>query len=90
MSSSNASCQLDPIPTSLVKNCSDVLVPDVTKCIISVVPDKWKVGLVLPSLKKQNLDLEFCNFRLVSNLPFDSKITEKAVLAVRHVKSLFN
>ncbi len=86
MNSSNASCQLDPIPTSLVKSCCDALVPVITKMVNlsledCVVPDKWKVGLVLPSLKKQNLDLVFCNFRPVSNLPFVSKIGEKAVLS---------
>ena len=86
MSTSNASCQLDPIPTSLVKNCSDVLIPVVTKMVNmsledGVVPDKWKIGLVLPLLKRQNLDLEFCNFTPVSNLPFVSKITEKFVLS---------
>ena len=86
MSTFNPSCQLDPIPTSLVKNCSDVLIPVVTKMVNlsledGVVPDKWKIGLVLPLLKKQSLDLEFCNFTLVSNLPFVSKISETAVLS---------
>ena len=42
-------------------------------------PDKWKDALVKPILKKPNADLEFKNFRPVSNLSFLSKLTEKAV-----------
>ena len=42
-------------------------------------PDKWKEALVKPILKKPNADLEFKNFRPVSNLSFLSKLTEKAV-----------
>jgi hypothetical protein len=90
---SNASCQLYPIPTSQqhmsalsYSNITTTLVPVITKMVNlsledCVVPDKWKIGLILPSLKKQNLDLVFCNFRLASNLPFVSKIGEKVVLS---------
>ena len=42
-------------------------------------PNCWKEALVLPLLKKQGLDITFKNFRPVSNLPFISKVTEKAV-----------
>jgi hypothetical protein len=84
MSSSNISCQLDPIPTWLLKNCCDVLSPIITRIIImslveGIVPEIWKSVLVLPLLKKLGLDLLFENFRLVSNLPFVAKLTEKEV-----------
>ena len=42
-------------------------------------PNCWKEALVLPLLKKQGLDITFKNVRPVSNLPFISKLTEKAV-----------
>ena len=49
LSSSNASCQLDPSPTLLLKKCVDVLVPTITKLINSplesgCVPDTWKIA----------------------------------------------
>ena len=83
--SSNASCQLDPIPTRLLKHCAKELAPVMTRMInLSLqhghVPDNWKIALVLPLLKKSGLDLIFKNFRPVSNLSFISKSVEKAVL----------
>ena len=41
-------------------------------------PEGWKEALVHPSLKKPGLDAVKKNFRLVSNLAFVSKFTEKA------------
>lgn len=38
----------------------------------------WKEALVLPSLKKPGLDVAFKNFRPVSNLPYISKLSERA------------
>ena len=84
MSSSNASCHLDPFPTWLVKKCVDQLAPLITKMINSslesgTVPENWKVALIVPILKKFGLDLVFMNFRPISNLPFVSKTAEKVV-----------
>ena len=84
--SSNASCTLDPIPTWLVKSCLDVLAPSITHMVnLSIrhayVPDDWKSAIVKPLLKKSGLELTYKNFRPVSNLPFISKIVEKAVLS---------
>ena len=45
------------------------------------VPDNWKSAIVKPLLKKSGLELTYKNFRPVSNLPFISKIAEKAVLS---------
>ncbi len=85
MQSSNASSQLDPIPTWLVKICCDELIPVIIKMVnlsISegIVPDCWKTALVRPLLKKLGLDLLFENFRPISNLPFVAKSAEKAVI----------
>jgi hypothetical protein len=67
-----------------VKECLEELLPALTKIIngsllFGVFPDEWKDTLLLPSLKKQNLDLVFKNFRPINNLQFISKLTEKAV-----------
>ena len=44
------------------------------------VPDQWKTALVTPLQKKVGSDTDFKNYRPVSNLPFISKIVEKAVV----------
>ena len=85
MGSSNASCQLDPIPTWLLKLCGSELIPLITKMInLSLqqgqVPDGWKAALIRPLLKKLGLELVYKNFRTVSNLPMVSKSVEKAVV----------
>ena len=85
MQSSNASCELDPIPSWLVKLCSNELTPILTKIInLSLeeghVPDAWKIALLKPFLKKSGLEAVFENFRPVCNLSFISKSAEKAVI----------
>ena len=45
-----------------------------------VIPENWKLALVIPLLKKLGLELIFNSFRLVSNLPFISKTAEKVVI----------
>jgi len=83
--SSDTFCDLDPIPTCLLKKCTSVLVPTITKIInlslsTGVCPDHFKSSLVLPHLKKANLDKEeLGNYRPISNLSFLSKLTERIV-----------
>jgi len=85
MSSASKTCTLDPIPTHILKDCLDTLLPSITKIInlslaASKFPDCFKVAAVSPLLKKANLDPNnLKNFRPVSNLPFISKILEKVV-----------
>ena len=70
------SCTLDPIPTTLTKQCLHDLAPLVTRIVsvslsTSTVPSGLKQALVTPILKKQGLDAnDLRNFRPVSNLPF--------------------
>ena len=77
---------LDPIPTYLLKECIDILLPTITRIInlslqFCIVPDSFKTAAVTPLLKKASLDANVLkNFRPVSNLPFISKILEKVVL----------
>ena len=83
--SSDTFCDLDPIPTCLLKKCASVLVPTITKIInlslsTGVCPDHFKSSLVLPHLKKANLDKEeLGSYRPISNLSFLSKLTERIV-----------
>lgn len=78
-------CSLDPMPTDLVKECAENLVPHITRIInnslaTGIVPDKFKQAIVIPLLKNAGLDCNnLKNFRPVSNLPFVS-ILEKVVL----------
>lgn len=77
------SCPLDPVPTKVVKECLDDLVPLPTIIInqslqSGVFPDVWKEALVTPTLKKCGSDLAFNNFRPISNLQFVSKLVERA------------
>ena len=78
---------LDAIPTSLVHNHTDDLVPLITTIVNAslsegTVPSCFKVASVSPLLKKPGLDLDdIKNYRPVSNLPFLSKVLEKIVLS---------
>ncbi len=81
----NKSCDLDPLPTSLVKMCIDVLLTPITSLVNKSMaegtfPDTFKNAHVTPLLKKTNLSKEnMKNYRPVSNLSFTSKILEKVV-----------
>ena len=83
LSSSSKSCDLDPIPTSVLKNFLDLLITPITDIIsismeTSTFPHNFKVAHVRPLLKKTSLPKnELENYRLVSNLSFISKILEK-------------
>ena len=88
-SSTNKSCTLDPMPTSLVIDCIDVLLPIITKMInlsleFGLFTDDWKCALVLPLLKKSGLDLLYKNYRPVSDLQYVSKLTERMVFERIH------
>jgi hypothetical protein len=79
------SCELDPIPTHVLRPCLDTLIPIIKETVNkslaeSIVPEVFKNALVRPLLKKTNLDREeLKNYHPVSNFPFLSKVTEKAV-----------
>jgi len=84
-SSPSKSCDLDPIPTWMLKDHLDLLAPVITKMVnlsltTSTVTPSMKHALVTPLLKKPSLDHQILkNFRPVSNLPFVSKVLEKVV-----------
>ena len=85
LKSPTKSCSLDPIPTFLLKDCLDELLPIITAIInaslkSAKVPQTFKKAVVTPLLKKPSDDQDLLsNYRPVSNLSFISKILEKVV-----------
>ena len=78
----NPACSLDPVPTKVVKECLDELVPLLIVIInqslqSGVFPDVWKEALVTSTHKKCGSDLAFNNVRLISDLRFVSKLVER-------------
>ena len=79
-------CSLDPMPTPLLLEILDCLLPSLTALINSslssgLFPQAFKSAIIFPLLKKPSLDPnELKNFRPISNQPFISKIIEKLVL----------
>ena len=76
------SCELDPIPTSLLKMHIEVLSPIICNIRNSsfetgIFSDELKDALVHPLHKHHSLELELKNFRPVSNLSYLGKIIEK-------------
>lgn len=83
--SSTKSCSLDPIPTWLLKECINPLLPIITKIVNlslseGVMPVDFKEANLLPLLKGPSMDVEILkHFRPVSNLVYVSKLVEKVV-----------
>ena len=81
------SCALDPIPTPLLLECLDAVLPVLTSIVNTsltsgIYPSIYKTAIVKPLLKKSTLDPnDLKNYRPVSNLSFLSKVLEKVVLA---------
>ena len=93
LSTPNKNCELDPIPTSLLKQIVPsivVLIADIinTSFRDGIVPESFKRALVKPLLKKPGLDLLDRNYKPVSNLGYVSKLVECVVAAqlVNHIE----
>jgi exonuclease III len=76
---------LDPLPTWLVKECLDELLPILTKIVntsleLGIMPDHYKHAIIKPLLKKAGLELNPNNYRPISNLTFISKVIEGVVI----------
>lgn len=78
-------CQLDPLPTWLVKCVCEVFAPVISgmcnaSLMQSKLPTRCKKAIVRPLLKKQSLDPnDPSSYRPISNLSFVSKVVEKVV-----------
>ena len=81
----STTCNLDPLPTTLLKACLPILSTLITNTVNSSlssghVPSSLKLASVTPVLKKPGLDPDSPNnYRPISNLPFLSKILERVV-----------
>jgi len=88
MTSPVKSCSLDPVPTFLVREYVDVLLPYIILMVNASLsqgrpPVSQKHTIVTPLLKKTGLDssdMNRPNFRPVSNLSFISKVVERLSL----------
>ena len=83
--SPSKSCELDPMPTYLLKQYVNNVLPVITAMVNKSlnemsVPTAFKQTIVRPLLKKPGLNMNnLKNYRPVSILPFVSKIIEKVV-----------
>ena len=78
-------CDMDIIPTTLLKNALPGMLPTITKIANAsmtqgVFPSSWKIDPCQTLIKKLGLELIESNYRPVSNLPILSKVVEKCVL----------
>ena len=78
-------CANDPIPSKLVKQHMDVLLPLITRMINKSLSNGtfaeiWKISVIRPLIKKKGIECILKNYRPVSNLSFISKLTERACL----------
>ena len=79
------SCELYPLPTWLLKECKDELVPHITDIVNmslreSMISKSLKTALIRPRSKKTGLDNDILkNYRPLSNLTFISKVIEKVI-----------
>ena len=85
MRSASKSCDINPIPTNILKALLDILIKPITTIInlsleSGTFPLSFKEAHVTPLLKKSNLPVNnLKNYRPFSNLSFISKIIEKVV-----------
>jgi len=79
----NKTCNLDPVPTWIVKEFADQLSPFVSLLFNASLrggsfPSRMKHAMVIPGLKKVGLDQnDLGNYRPISNLSFLSKLLER-------------
>ena len=91
--SSLKSCELDPVPSWIIRQIEDELIPVICSIINlsfeeSTMPDEYKLALLCPRIKKLGLSLILNSYRPVSNLQFVSKLIERSVVSqiVGHMK----
>ena len=84
-SSKSSTCLLDPIPTKLLKELLPVIGTPLlnivnASLICGHIPQTLKLAVIKPLIKKPNLDVNvLSNYRCISNIPFLSKVLEKAI-----------
>jgi hypothetical protein len=87
---SNKTCSLDPIPTHVVKDNINSVLPFITGIVSQsfasgVFPATLKTSQVRPKLKKPDLKTDlFASYRPIANIPFLSKVIEKSAAIQVH------
>ena len=87
LNSAPKSCELDPIPSKLLIEYLDSILPSLTdlfnsSLVSGILTQCFKSALVTPIIKKRCLDHnDLNNYRPVSNLCFIAKILERLVLS---------
>ena len=87
MASPTKSGSLDPVPTFLLREFVDLLLPYITNMVNTSLtqgrlPVSQRHAIVTPRLKKPGLDAtDMANYRPVSNVSFISKLVERVVAA---------
>ena len=87
MKSPSSSCHSDCIPTWLLKECLEELLPAITRIVNSSLlsgkfPSSYKLARVTPLIKKVGKDPEdLNNYRPISNLKFLSKVVERVAMS---------
>ena len=85
LASATKSRELDPLPTSLLKQNNKVLCPAITRIInaslsTAAAPQSMKHDIVTPVLKNRGADVNvLSNFRTISNISFVAKTMERFV-----------
>ena len=77
------SCELDSLPSWVLRNCEDVFIRIITLIVNrsfeeGVMPTDFKFVVLIPLLKKIGLERLKKTSRPLSNLPYVSKIIERA------------
>ena len=54
--SATKSCELDPVPTWLLKECINEWLPSITKVVNASMEQSFKQSLIQPLLKKSDFD----------------------------------
>ena len=78
---SNKTCELDHIPTEVLKRILPTLLRPITEIFnlslstVSFAQD-WKTAIIKPLLKKPGLDLSKKDYRPISNLSFLFKLVQ--------------
>ena len=85
MASPSKFCELDSIPTALLKRLLPVVLQDITSLVnlslrTGTFANEWKIACVKPLIKSINMELIKTSYHLISNCNFISKIVEKCML----------
>ncbi len=80
------SCEFDPLPARLFRDCVQYLLEFITTIINKSLTSgefilSWKTSILRPLIKGSNLPTTYKRYRPDSNVPFLSKVLEKAALS---------